>query len=339
MQKKIVSLIIFLVAATFFGGLMSGCSFLMPETPDYEIETPSVPLAQSAPLVQIDTLAQIDTSFVIPVPDAPGILRESNDQAFIDHSNKHNGYVTVGFLGSTDKMLKVLILAPCTKEYVYNLEPGSSEVFPLTSGDGLYTISVHEHHEENVFRDILVVTIDVKLKSEFAPFISPSQFVNYCKDDQITAKAIELRTEGNNFISMVEAIFSFVTENISYDYELAKKIGDGYKPDLDTVLKRGSGICLDIATLTTAMLRSQGIPAKLVIGNYYDPNSGNIYHAWVSVFSEYDGKIGDHTYFTGGTWNILDPTIAAVLGAGTQGITDAVYTAGSGSIYQAMYYY
>jgi len=339
MQSKIVSLIIILLTVAFFGVTMSGCSFVESETPDFEIETPSVPLSKPVQMSRIDPLSQIDPSFVIPVPDAPGLLTESNDQAFIDHSNKHNGYITVGFHGNTDKALRVLILAPCSTEYVYNLKSGSSEVYPLTSGDGLYTISVHEHYDENVYKDILKVTINVKLVSGFAPFISPNYYVNYCKDDPITAKAIELRTESNNFINTVEAIYNFIAMNIAYDFELAKTIKNGYAPDPNSVLERGSGICLDIATLTTAMLRSQGIPAKLVIGNYYDPDSGIIYHAWVSVYSEVDCKIGDHTYFTGGTWNVLDPTIASMLGTSASGINNATLSADNGSLYTPMYYY
>jgi len=82
------------------------------------------------------------------------------------------------------------------------------------------------------------------------------------------------------------------------------------------------------------MLRSQGIPAKLVVGYYYDPLLGNTYHALVSVFAEEDGWIGDQIFFTGGTWNILDPTVVAILA-----VSDPVSTNGDGRIYHAMYYY
>ena len=51
-------------------------------------------------------------------------------------------------------------------------------------------------------------------------------------------------------------------------------------------LRTGRGICFDYASLTAAMLRSQNIPARLEIGY-----SGDVYHAWISVYTEETGWI------------------------------------------------
>ena len=59
----------------------------------------------------------------------------------------------------------------------------------------------------------------------------------------------------------------------------------------------------------TGMLRSQGIPCKLVIGY-----AGTVYHAWISVWSEDTGWIDSAIYFNGTTWQRMDPTFASTGG-------------------------
>lgn len=351
-QLKFTILILLIAAGLLSYGFISGCGLIGSRTPDIIINDPVIPLSNGNPAFNdsthedpyhadpaYDGSASNNSPFIIPIPKAPGTLTESNDRAFVDYSFKHHGYVTIGFADDTDKMLRVLIISPGGHDYIYNLDPGVNEVFPLSDGDGKYTISIHEHKHGNIFTDILAVTIDVIMINEFAPFVRPNQYVFYCKDSPVTAKAIELSMESTCFLSRVEAIYNYVVENIAYDFDLAETVEGGYTPDLDTILNRGSGICFDIAALTAAMLRSQGIPAKLVFGNYYNPNFGNIYHAWVSVFAHEDGWVGEHSYFTSGTWNILDPTVASILGMGEIGINGSVITTNDGSIYHALYFY
>ena len=327
---KMISAMILLVAIVFFSsGSISGCGFAQLETPETTtaiqetiIDDHIVPLAQHSP------------TFIIPIPDAPGLLKESNDRAFIDYSNKHDGYVMVGFSEDTDRMLNVMITAPGGREYIYELSPGINEVFPLTEGDGLYSIGVFEHLTDTLFEQVLLVSTVVTLSEEFVPFVHPNQYVEFCENSPVTIKATELFLSSNNYFEAVDAIFSFVVNNISYDFEFAEVVEFGHTPDLISVLERGSGICFDIAALTTAMLRSQGIPSKLVFGNCDVPELGYTYHAWVTVYSEEDGMVGDHTFFSGGKWNILDPTLATRLGS----IESASFV-GDGSIYYAMFYY
>jgi len=295
MFKKIIALTLIISTGLFSCGLISGCKYIYQDAPVITIEEPKIPLTHFNP------------TFVIPVPDTPGLFFEKNDRAFIDYSNMHLGYITVGFLEDTDNDLKVLIYTPGNKEYIYDLKPLVIEVFPLSEGDGIYTIGVYEHLEGNMYEEVLIITIDVVLINEFVPFIHPNQYVDYCEDSPAAGKALELYIVNNTFFDTVEAIYNFIIENIKYDFDLADTIGFGYLPDMREILEQGGGICLDIAALLTAMLRSQGIPAKLVFGNYNDPGLGVIYHAWVSVYSEEDGMIGDYISIKGGTWNILDP--------------------------------
>ena len=68
----------------------------------------------------------------------------------------------------------------------------------------------------------------------------------------------------------------------------------------------GKGICFDYAALMTGMLRSQSVPCKLVVGY-----AGDVYHAWISVYSEKDGWIDNAIWFDGSTWKRMDPTFAS----------------------------
>lgn len=107
-------------------------------------------------------------------------------------------------------------------------------------------------------------------------------------------------------LEAVEDIYHFVIENITYDEAKAESVQTGYLPDIDSTLAEKTGICFDYAALTAAMLRSQRIPAKLEIGY-----SGDIYHAWISVYIKDIGWIDKMIEFTGDAWTRMDPTFAA----------------------------
>ena len=107
-------------------------------------------------------------------------------------------------------------------------------------------------------------------------------------------------------LTYVQNVYEYVTENITYDHELAANIPVDYLPDVDRTIETGKGICLDYASLMTALLRSQGIPAKLVVGW-----SGTQYHAWISVYLKETGWVDGAIFFDGLNWSRLDPTLAA----------------------------
>jgi transglutaminase-like putative cysteine protease len=55
-----------------------------------------------------------------------------------------------------------------------------------------------------------------------------------------------------------------------------------------------------------AMLRSQGVAAKLVVGY-----AGTAYHAWINVYTKETGWIEAVIYFDGTDWKLMDPTFAS----------------------------
>lgn len=260
---------------------------------------------------------------------APGILVEENEKALIDYSNTSDGYVMVLYKKETSKKLKVQIKGPETT-YTYTIYPGEWAVLPLTDGNGSYQIKVFQNVSGNSYSAVLAVKHKVELTDEFAPFLRPNQYVNYSASSNAVALGMELTQGIAHPLGKVEAIYNYVITTLSYDKEKAKTVKSGYLPVLDEVLESRKGICFDYAALMTGMLRSQGIPCKMIFGYV-----GNAYHAWISVWSEDTGWVDGVIFFDGISWKRLDPTFAS---SGNQSDSIMEYI-GNGSNYKEKYFY
>ena len=107
----------------------------------------------------------------------------------------------------------------------------------------------------------------------------------------------------------------------------------GYLPNVDQVVADKKGICFDYASVMAAMLRSQGIPTKLVTG-YVAPN--NAYHAWNEVWVEGKGWVKTGSiYFDGVSWTLMDPTFTSA-GKDSKYISNFI---GDGTNYTKKYEY
>ena len=164
---------------------------------------------------------------------------------------------------------------------------------------------------------------------EFRPYLYPNQYVWYTADSRVFALGRELSDRSADDIAYVQNVYEYVTENIVYDRELAANVPVDYLPDVDRTIETGKGICLDYASLMTALLRSQGIPAKLVVGW-----SGTQYHAWISVYLKETGWVDGAFFFDGVNWSRLDPTIAA----GNRGTTVKDYVNNSSNYIERFFY-
>jgi hypothetical protein len=245
--------------------------------------------------------------FTIPMPTAPGTEVAQNEKAVIDFSNMADGYVMAKYIPNTTKSIKVVVRGPSGAQYQYNLKPGGVfEVFPLSDGNGQYSVLVLEHAEGTKYATVLSKNITVKLVDEFAPFLRPNQYVNYSANSEAVKKAADLIKDAKTFTDKISAIYNFVIENLTYDKDKARTVQIGYLPDIDAVLKAGKGICFDYAAVMAAMLRSQNIPTKLVVGY-----TGEVLHAWLNVYSQDAGWINSVIQFDGKSWKLMDPTFAS----------------------------
>ena len=257
---------------------------------------------------------------------ASGSKVKSNAYAAIDYSNTDDGYVMVRYTAETTSKLKAQVKGPDTT-YTYSLTPQQWAAFPLSDENGDYQISIYENVTANKYAVVLSVSISVSMEDEFAPFLRSNQYVNFDNAPNTVAKARSLCSGTEDSLKKVERVYDFVV-SMTYDQELANNVQSGYTPNLDRVLSRMSGICFDYAALMTGMLRSQGVPAKLVIGY-----AGDAYHAWINVWSESTGWVDGVIYFDGVHWKRMDPTFAS---SGGSGMLDYI---GNGSNYTAKYFY
>lgn len=262
-------------------------------------------------------------------PEASGVLTEETDRAVIDYSNTADGYVMARWKDVPEKRIKVQVKGPATT-YTYNLTADAWETFPLSDGNGAYQVAVYENVEGSKYALVQSVSAEVELKDEFAPFLRPNQYVDYADAEQTVKTAAQLTYGKDMELEKVQAVYEYVVQNLTYDKELAATVKSGYLPDLDGVLATKKGICFDYAALMTGMLRSQAVPCKLVVGY-----AGEVYHAWISVYTEKDGWINGVIYFDGATWKRMDPTFAS---SGNQSDEIMNYI-GDGTNYKEKYLY
>ena len=120
------------------------------------------------------------------------------------------------------------------------------------------------------------------------------------------AQAAELCQDASGDLDKVGRVFDFVVDHFTYDYDKASTVSSGYLPVVDDILAAKKGICFDYAAVMTAMLRSQNIPCKLVVGY-----AGTVYHAWIDVYVEGTGWIAGAIQFDGKDWTLMDPTFVS----------------------------
>ena len=285
-------------------------------------ETLAVIEDEAVPLYQKPAGSDVRT------PVASGSVTYGNGRATIDASNTSKGYVMIKYTGGQSR-IKIQIAKSTT--YTYDLNARNTyEVFPFTEGNGTYSIKIFENVSGNQYAQVMSQNISVSLADEFAPFLTPNQYVNFSNGSAAVNKGAELAASAADEIGVVTNVYNYVINNITYDTAKAASVQSGYLPNVDQVLAQKTGICFDYAALMTAMLRSQDIPTKLVIGY-----SGGLYHAWVNVYIDNIGWVDNFIYFDGHNWSLMDPTFAS---SGGQSESIKQYI-GNGSNYQAKYTY
>ena len=214
-------------------------------------------------------------------PIASGVTVYKNDKATLDASNTASGYIMVKYTGSVGK-IKVQVSKSGSETYTYDLNSsGTYEVFPLSEGNGSYQVKVFENIQGTQYSQAFSQSLDVNITDTFGPFLYPNQYVNFNPASAAVQKGAELSSGVTDQIGVVTAIYNYVINNLTYDTAKAQSVQSGYLPNVDVVLAQKKGICFDYAALMTAMLRSQDIPTKLVVGY-----TGSLYHAWINVFLE-----------------------------------------------------
>ncbi len=286
-------------------------------------ETPA-PTPTPAP-----TLSTPVQTYSYPVAIAAGTREQRSDNAVIDYSNTADGYVMVQYTKPINVRLKAQVKGPKTT-YTYDLTAQKWATFPLSEGNGDYTVAIYSNVSGTKYANVISVKFTATIKSEFEPFLYPNQYVDYVSAPNAIAKAKELTDSIEQPLEKVAAVYDYVVGALTYDKQKAATVKSGYLPVLDDVLAKKTGICFDYAALMTGMLRSQGVPCKLVVGY-----AGSAYHAWINVWTEESGWVDGAIFFDGKTWQRMDPTFAS---SGQRSDSIMQYI-GDGSNYKEKYLY
>lgn len=290
------------------------------ESKPEEVESQPEPAEESQPVVIESDLGETgessedsgDVVYYLGSYEAPplatAVFHDTNavDGVRIDLSSTSEGYVAVAV--EADARVKFQVLKD-DLTYTYNMaSDGTPSFFPLQSGSGTYTFKVMENVEDTKYAEKYSVDAEVSLADEFQPFIRPSDYVDYTENSQCVKLAQDLAAGCDSELDVVGAVFDYICENIDYDNEKAATVKTGYLPNPDETLMSGKGICFDYASLAAAMLRSEGIPTKVIFG-YVSPN--DLYHAWNMFYTEETGWVTVDYQVSEDTWNRLDLTFAA----------------------------
>ncbi len=256
-----------------------------------------------------ETPADPESSYEVPeFRDA--VYEESsaqgNSEVLIDLSGVNEGYFALICNSGVKTKLQVF---KDDEVYTYDVVLGKEQIFPLQMGNGTYTIKVMKNIVDTKYSELYCCTAYVDMDDEFDPFLRPSQYADYDESSECVKKAAEIAASSADANDFITGVYNYVCKNIKYDKKKAENIQPGYIPEPDSTLDEGKGICFDYASLAASMLRSQGIPTKIIFG--YVGDSGDLYHAWNMYYTEESGWVAVEFEVSEDEWNRLDLTFSA----------------------------
>ncbi|MPW27195.1 hypothetical protein GC105_15595 [Alkalibaculum sp. M08DMB] len=246
-------------------------------------------VAQNNTTQKSGTVAATETVQAKPAQTkATTTTNSTESKPSIDVSNANNGTVKAKYLSA--KKLKVQIVKG-DKTYNYDLKGDNKyQSYPLQMGDGTYKISVMENVEGNKYKSVLTKEAQVKTTNPNQKYLTSVQMINWSSSMAPIKKASSLASGSD--AQKASKIYSFVVSSIKYNSDITS-LPSGYVPNIETTYSSKKGICYDFASLYASMMRSVGVPTKLVKGTSSNVNG---YHAWNEVYIDGKWRIVDTSY-------------------------------------------
>ena len=241
-------------------------------------------------LILVVCAAIVVVAMGLNLPEASGSAVKKDGKMTVDCSNMSQGYIMVKGKQS-NKRLKVRIATSGAKlNYDLNSN-GEYEVFPLQFGSGKYQVSLFENVKGKDYSKEGSIKLSVKMDDELSCFTYPNQYVSYNENTECVKYALDMCKDMTDQAEMYKAVCKFVTGNFVYDFIKSVTVKPGQLPQIDECWNNRMGICQDLSAMTCAMLRCNGIPARLMIGTV----GANTYHAWVVAVVNGEERFFDPT--------------------------------------------
>ena len=202
---------------------------------------------------------------------------EQNGMLVLDESYLSQGYMMARSSDYSSARLKLRVVYGDT-HLDYDL-PGDTSytVIPLQMGSGSYQVMLYQNTSGKKYAEVGNIWVYAELEREDVAFLYPNQYINYSISSPAVAEADQL-CEGKSDRDAYDTVCRFMSSGFVYDFIKAIEVSAGMLPDIDGAFEKRMGICQDLAAIMCCMLRTQGIPARMIIG-YAD----NTYHAWTQT--------------------------------------------------------
>lgn len=205
----------------------------------------------------------------------------------IEVCDSKSGVVHVKYQSNKENTKIKLLIQKDGIRYSYNLKNAEEyESFVLQLGNGKYQIGIYENITGNRYRLIESKEANVDIETKEEVFLNSIQNIKWEDSSEAVLIAKELVKDIEEDMEKVKVIYNYILKEYSYDYDKFDMLPYDYLPDIQQLLSEKKGICYDLASLFAIMLRSQGIPTKLIMG--YHPEI-DIYHSWNEVYDAEQG--------------------------------------------------
>ena len=206
-----------------------------------------------------------------------------NEAVYVETDKAPNGVVTLHYDAPLENSV-VAFVTNSTALYMYSIRSSVTNI-PLQMGDGAYEINVYEKMEDTKYIKILIANVVVDGLRDEEVYTNSIQMVDYEGYKDVIDEINKLLADAQGDREKVEIVYNYIITNYSYSTEKAEGVRAEYLPDLRDFFTTGKGICYDYASLFASVLRSNGIPTKLLMGYRNDVEK---YHSWNEVLL--DGK-------------------------------------------------
>lgn len=221
------------------------------------------------PDLGVKVLTETENEFIIPIPENMNV--DSNDLGVIV-------YLALQEIdGSGYKSYDEINIEPEQLSKPASLQTDGK----IYGDDGSGYISIEDYikyakqiehltPEEQDYRDY-----------EIKKYTNSNSLIDLESDEIVISKAAELREASESDEEFIDKVYKLI-RSMEYDQKLFdknKETGRLYIPDINSKFEESKGICVDKSWMVALMLRSQGIPTKIVDG--YQEFIGA--HSWNEV--------------------------------------------------------